>query len=206
MGSFKTEQEEFRAGEFGSQYIERNENPRILAGNLSLFSHILENTRDVGSVIEFGSNIGLNLRAIKTLLPAVDISAVEINSKATEELQKLEGIKIYNKSILEFTPDYERDFALIKGVLIHMNPDMLPQVYELLYKTSKRYICIAEYYNPVPVSIPYRGHTDKLFKRDFAGELLDRFPNLKLINYGFTYHRDNYYEYDDINWFLMEKC
>lgn len=206
MGKFKTEQEEFWAGEFGDQYIIRNDNMKILAGNLSLFSHILKNTRDISSVIEFGSNIGLNLRAIKSLLPAIDISAVEINSKAASELKKLEGIKIYNKSILEFTPDYERDFVLIKGVLIHINPDMLPQVYQLLYETSKRYICIAEYYNPVPVSMSYRGHREKLFKRDFAGELLDRYANVKLINYGFTYRRDNYYEYDDLNWFLLEKC
>jgi len=27
---------------------------------------------------------------------------------------------------------------------------------------------VAEYYNPSPVAIPYRGHTDRLFKRDFA--------------------------------------
>ncbi len=205
MGKFKTEQEEFWAGEFGDQYIIRNDNMKILAGNLSLFSHILKNTRDIRSVIEFGSNIGLNLRAIKSLLPAIDISAVEINSKATAELKKCESIKIYNKSILEFTPDYERDFVLIKGVLIHINPDMLPHVYQLLYETSKRYICIAEYYNPVPVSMSYRGHCEKLFKRDFAGELLDRYANVKLINYGFTYRRDNYYEYDDLNWFLLEK-
>lgn len=205
MGKFKTEQEEFWAGEFGDQYIIRNDNMKILAGNLSLFSHILKNTRDISSVIEFGSNIGLNLWAIKSLLPAIDISAVEINSKAASELKKLEGIKIYNKSILEFTPDYERDFVLIKGVLIHINPDMLPQMYQLLYETSKRYICIAEYYNPVPVSMSYRGHREKLFKRDFAGELLDRYANVKLINYGFTYRRDNYYEYDDLNWFLLEK-
>lgn len=205
MTKFKTEQEAFWAGEFGDQYITRNDNTKILAGNLSLFSHILENTRDVNSVIEFGSNIGLNLRAIKSLLPTIDISAVEINSKAIAELQKMEGIKVYNKSILEFTPDYERDFVLTKGVLIHINPDMLPHVYKLLYKTSRRYICIAEYYNPVPVSLPYRGHHEKLFKRDFAGELLDQYTNVKLINYGFTYRRDNNYEYDDLNWFLLEK-
>jgi spore coat polysaccharide biosynthesis protein SpsF len=206
MTNFKTEQESFWAGEFGDQYINRNENAKILAGNISLFSHIFRNTRDVNSVIEFGPNVGLNLRAIKILLSSAELSAVEINSKAAAELKKIEGLNVYNKSILDFTPDYERDFVLIKGVLIHINPDMLPLVYDLLYRTSGRYICIAEYYNPVPVSLPYRGHRDKLFKRDFAGELLDRFSKVKLVDYGFTYHRDNYYDYDDLNWFLLEKC
>lgn len=206
MKKYKTEQEEFWAGKFGDEYLIRNENAKILAGNLNLFSRIIKNTRDIGSVIEFGSNIGLNLRAIKTLLPIVEISAVEINTQAVRKLKKIECLKIYHQSVLEFNPDYERDFVLIKGVLIHINPDMLPIVYDLLYRTSKRYICIAEYYNPVPVSVTYRGHRDKLFKRDFAGEIMDRFNNVRLLDYGFTYHRDNYYEYDDTNWFLLEKC
>ena len=38
--------------------------------------------------------------------------------------------------------------------------------------------------------MPYRGHTARLFKRDFAGEMLDRFSDLRLVDYGFRYHRD----------------
>ena len=64
---------------------------------------------------------------------------------------------------------------------------------------------VAEYYNRSPVAIPYRGHEDRLFKRDFAGEMLDRFSDLTLIDYGFAYHRDPAFPQDDISWFLMEK-
>ena len=32
-----------------------------------------------------------------------------------------------------------------------------------------------------------RGHSDRLFKRDFAGEMMDRHPQLQLIDYGFAY-------------------
>ena len=81
----------------------------------------------------------------------------------------------------------------------------MPQVYDLLHQLSKRYICVIEYYNPAPVEIPYRGHSGKLFKRDFAGELLDRFRDLRLLDYGFVYHRDNNYPLDDLTWFLLEK-
>ena len=63
---------------------------------------------------------------------------------------------------------------------------------------------VYEYYNPTPVSVEYRGHQDKLFKRDFAGELIDKF-NLKLIDYGFNYKRENYFPKDDATWFLLEK-
>jgi spore coat polysaccharide biosynthesis protein SpsF len=43
------------------------------------------------------------------------------------------------------------------------------------------------------------------FKRDFAGELLEKFRNsLELKKYGFIYHRDLVPQ-DDLTWFLMEK-
>lgn len=205
MGRYKTEQEEFWAGEFGNDYIERNNSADLIAGNLALFSKILSHTDSIHSVIEFGANIGLNLVAIRQLLPRAELSAIEINRKAAEFLKTLEGVTVYNQSILDFSPDRTRDFVFIKGVLIHINPDMLGQVYDLLYQTSSRYICLTEYYNPTPVAVPYRGQTDKLFKRDFAGEMLDRFKDLRLVSYGFTYHRDHNFPQDDANWFLLEK-
>ena len=97
------------------------------------------------------------------------------------------------------------DLSLIKGVLIHINPDMLPVVYEKLYTASRRFVLVCEYYNPSPVAISYRGHADRLFKRDFAGEMMDKYPDLKLVDYGFAYRRDPAFPQDDITWFLMEK-
>jgi len=97
------------------------------------------------------------------------------------------------------------DVCLIKGVLIHINPDMLPIVYERIYQASNRFVLLCEYYNPSPVVISYRGHADRLFKRDFAGEILNKYPDLSLVDYGFSYHRDPAFPQDDITWFLMEK-
>ncbi len=98
------------------------------------------------------------------------------------------------------------DFTLTKGLLIHINPDHLTRVYDLLYQSSNQYICVIEYYNPTPVEINYRGNQGVLFKRDFAGEILDRFQDLRLVDYGFVYHRDYHFPQDDTNWFLLEKC
>ena len=53
--------------------------------------------------------------------------------------------------------------------------------------------------------IKYRGNNDKLYKRDFAGEILEYFSNVELIDYGFSYHRDTSFPQDDITWFLLEK-
>ena len=205
MKGIRTEQEELWAGRFGDDYIERSNRPYALSSNISLFSRIFSRTKSIESVIEFGANIGLNLVAIKQLLPNVDLSAIEINKKSAEELELLEGVRIYHQSILDFAVDYERDFVFTKGVLIHINPDRLQDIYDLLYKTSRRYICLAEYYNPTPVKVDYRGHKNKLFKRDFAGEMLDRFKDLELLDYGFVYHRDNNFPQDDLNWFLLRK-
>ena len=68
-----------------------------------------------------------------------------------------------------------------------------------------RYLLVAEYYNPSPVTIPYRGHENRLFKRDFAGEILEKYPSMTLIDYGFAYRNDPSFPQDDITWFLLEK-
>lgn len=203
--TFKTEQENFWATEFGDEYIGRNDDLQIVAGNLNLFSKILGRTKGIKSVIEFGSNIGCNLKAIKALIPDSDLTAIEINQKAVEILKKEQNVKVFAQSILDFEPNSKWDLSFVKGVLIHINPDELQNVYEKLYNSSKKYILIAEYYNPAPVTVPYRGHSDRLFKRDFAGEIMDKYPDLELIDYGFSYHRDNNFPQDDITWFLLEK-
>lgn len=203
---YKTEQEQFWAGEFGDNYIERNNSKTDLSSQLSLWGEILKYTENVNSFIEFGSNIGLNLQAIKLLFPNSEMSAIEINTKAADILKNLNlGINVFNCSILDFTPNKTFDFVLISGVLIHQQPETLIKIYDLLYKSSNKYILINEYYSPSPVEISYRGHSNKLFKRDFAGEMLDIYKNLKLINYGFKYHRDNVFPQDDTTWFLLEK-
>lgn len=205
MKKYKTDQEEFWAGQFGDEYVGRNQGRQIIAGNTALFSRIMSRTTGLKSTIEFGANIGMNLVAIRQLYPEMELSAIEINASAVERLTQLGDVKVYAQSILDFKCDYQRDLVLIKGVLIHINPDVLPQVYDLLYRTSKRYICLVEYYNPSPVEVPYRGHTGKLFKRDFAGELLSKYPDLALVDYGFVYHRDVNFPQDDLTWFLLEK-
>lgn len=200
----QTKQEEFWAGAFGDDYTDRHEPAQWIANNTALFASVLARTRGVQSVIEFGANAGLNLRAIRNLLPEADLSGVEINPKAYERLSELPRVRAIQASILDFEPDSRWDFALIKGVLIHMNPQQLPRVYDLLYEASARYICIVEYYSPKPEEIEYRGHRDVLFKRDFAGEMLDRFEALSLVDYGFAYHRGRFPQ-DDVTWFLLEK-
>jgi pseudaminic acid biosynthesis-associated methylase len=203
---FKTEQEEFWAGKFGDDYIARNAGGALLGSNISLLAKMLAKCTQAKSLIEFGANIGMNLRAIRALRPDIELDAIEINASAVEELRSWGGAnRIHHGSILDFQAERTWDIALIKGVLIHINPDFLPQVYESLYRASNRYILVVEYYNPTPVEIVYRGHAGRLFKRDFAGDLLDKFPGLRVVDYGFVWRRDPVFPQDDSTWFVLEK-
>lgn len=205
MAREKTEQEKFWEGEFGADYITRNCDETVLKCNEAFFSRLFRHMSRVNSIIEFGANIGMNLRAIKRFLPEAEMAAIETNSLAVEQLREIKGLIVFHQSIYDFVPDRTWELILIKTVLIHIPPDLLPLVYELLFKSSGKYICVAEYYSPAPVEVEYRGHKGKLFKRDFAGEMLDAYPDLQLIDYGFLYNRDPYFPHDDINWFLLEK-
>lgn len=204
---YETEQEAFWAGSFGAEYIERNRDPQLRASNIHLFSEILAHTRGVRSFFEIGANIGLNIEALNQLCPGRETSALELNPKAFDILKNKCTGKAWQGSILDLKTKElpEFDFVFTKGVLIHIHPEKLPLVYEKLHSLSSKYICLIEYYNPTPVALEYRGFQDRLFKRDFAGDLLTAYPDLKLVSYGFKYRRDNNFSQGDLNWFLLEK-
>lgn len=201
---FKTEQEVFWAGKFGRDYISRNESDALLASKTAFWARMLRTANSIESVMEFGCNIGLNLIALRNLAPGLSLRGIEINDEAVARARSA-GLDVMQGSIIEpMDQQAQYDLTFTAGVMIHIHPDHLSAVYDNLVATSKRYVLVAEYYNPSPVAIPYRGHAERLFKRDFAGELMDR-HGLKLVDYGFVYKRDNWAAQDDITWFLMEK-
>jgi spore coat polysaccharide biosynthesis protein SpsF len=198
-----SEQVEFWQGSFGDSYINRNSSELLLAANVHLFAEVLNSTNIMPkTILEFGANIGMNIHALKTLIPEADFTAVEVNEAAGAELKK-SGATCIIKSAEDYQSGRKFDLVLTKGVLIHISPANLDKVYQNIYDSAGRWVLFAEYYNPTPVSIPYRGHDNKLFKRDFAGEFMDRYSNVSLISHGFAYHRSNFPQ-DDITWFLME--
>jgi pseudaminic acid biosynthesis-associated methylase len=204
--NYQTEQESFWSGSFGDDYIERNKSDRLLASNVSFFAKALKTAGKIDSIIEFGANVGMNLRALGVLYPEINRFAIEINQKASDQLKDFLGAEsVFNGSIFDYSPVVQYDVSFIKGVLIHINPDYLGLAYKALYESSRKYILICEYYNPVPVEVEYRGHSGKLFKRDFCGDIMSHYSNLKLVDYGFAYKKDPAFSQDDITWFLLEK-
>lgn len=201
-----SEQEEFWSGAFGDQYIERNRSKQLVAGNISLFAEALRDSGNISSVLELGANIGMNLRALRMLYPNIAMRGVEINRQAAKLLSGEIGREnTIESSLLDRVSFGTADLVLVKGVLIHLPPDRLNEVYDLLFNSTERLILICEYYNPTPMTLSYRGNENKLFKRDFAGEILSKFPSLRLLKYGFRYRNDPVFPLDDITWFLLEK-
>ena len=199
----KTPQELFWEGAFGAEYTDRNQ--ILPEERLPFFSQVLQKTYGVRSVCELGANKGHNLRAIAQLSPNYELAGVEINPEAFQELQAIPQVQAFQASIQEVEPHQQFDLVYTCGVLIHLNPDDLPTVYRKMYQLSARYILINEYYNPSPVELSYRGHGDRLFKRDFAAEFIEANQNrVSVVDYGFLWKPLNP-TWDNTTWFLLEK-
>ena len=79
--TFKTEQESFWAGEFGNEYIARNTGQQLLAYNLDFFVRAMRQAHGVSSVIEFGANVGMNLKALQLLYPFSNITVLRSTTR-----------------------------------------------------------------------------------------------------------------------------
>lgn len=198
----KTLQEKFWKGNFGNNYIDRNQNSK---GVFTIVRDLIKNKITISNALELGANIGLNLDALKKAYPIAKMYGVEINKTACDVGKKKHTF--YNNSVYNFTSKKKYDLVFSSGVLIHQNPKYLKKFYQKLYGLSKKYIYIAEYFNPTPVEIEYRNKKELLFKRDFAKEFWEKYPRIELIDYGFHWKEDPLLKNncDNENWFLFKK-
>lgn len=201
---YLSDQEKFWATNFGTDYIDRNYSNSLLFAKIELWKKILSATDGVETATEFGCNIGLNLLALKEINPQIKLTGYEINPDAVKVARSLNDAEILQSSFISHLNPVPADLSFTCGVLIHIHPKNLSTAYENLFNFTKKYIVVVEYYNPKPIEVEYRGHGDRLFKRDFAGDLIREY-NLNLVDYGFVYRGDNYAPLDDVTWFLLEK-
>ena len=194
-------QEALWSGEFGKAYTIRQSH-NLLATRVFFRRALREANLTNPNILEFGAGVGHNLLALKRIYEGSWLSGVEINEEAFNELQVV-ATESTLSSIFEFESRSDWDLVFTKGLLIHLHPDDLPKAYKTIYECSRQYILLCEYFNPTPVAIEYRGEKEALWKRDFAGDMLDMYP-LKMLGYGFFWSRDKYPQ-DDLHWCLMEK-
>jgi pseudaminic acid biosynthesis-associated methylase len=197
------------SGEFGAAYTARNRaDAQALRDRTRMWARIGEafGAEPPASILEVGPNLGINLRVLPSLWEA-ELYAIEPNPVARERLM---ADKVLPSEQL-FTgfgdsiplPDGAVELAFTSGVLIHVEPDRLPATLDEIHRVSSKYIMCAEYFSPRPEAVPYRGHEGLLFKNDFGGLYMDRFPDLTLVAYGFFWKRVT--GIDDATWWLFRK-
>ena len=202
-------QEALWRGDFGDAYIDRNVvSNQKLSALTRHWARILR-TMDGSppkSIAEVGANIGLNFRAMRRLTEA-DFLAIEPNAKARERLVADEIVPaeraIDGMCQSVPLPDGAADLAFTSGVLIHIHPDDLLPACKEIHRIAKRYVVCVEYFADKPETVVYRGETEALFKRDFGAFYLDNFPDLRVVDYGFTWKQLT--GLDNLNWWVFKK-
>ena len=197
------QQTEHWTGPEGKAYAHRS--PGSLESSRAMFHRIFDCLpRQPESVIELGAGVGTNLQAIGQLAKHTHRTAVEVNPEAIAKLANhCESLVISRIENLGPLPPAELTFT--RGVLIHLPESNLPHAFEVLFKSSSRWVMVAEYYSPNRTMVPYRGKPNLLWTDDYVGKIIRKYPSLRLIDYGFVSKYDDMYPQDDVTWFLMEK-
>lgn len=199
----------FWTGEFGNAYWERNQvTPEKLRSGVKAYRRIFQGIK-VESVLEVGSNIGVQLSVIRKLLKSkVKLYAVEPNKIAFSLLTKNKDLALtraYNCDAFHLPfKDHSVDLVFTSGVLIHISPDNLIHATREIVRVAKRYVLCIEFFSHEPEEKAYRGNRNVFFKRDFGAFYLDHFPELVPVNYGFFWQRDVPL-FANANWWLFEK-
>jgi len=197
------------AGEFGAEYTARNlASDEALRIRTAMWARIVESFRGdpPKSILEVGCNLGVNLRTLPRLVDA-ELYAIEPNPQAREKVlaeQVLPPERLF-AGFGDKIPvaDGAVEMAFTSGVLIHVDPSNLAATMDEIHRVSSKYILCSEYFSPRAETVAYRGQDGLLFKNDFGGLYMDRFPDLQLVDYGFFWKRVT--QLDDATWWLFRK-
>lgn len=210
MSADKADPKSAWAGEFGAEYTARNvASDEALRARTLMWERIGQAFKDdpPRSILEVGCNLGLNLRVLKRVVDA-ELSAIEPNAVARETLLN-ENVLPSERLYAGFgdaipVPDGGVEMAFTSGVLIHVPPERLAATMGEIHRVASKYVMCAEYFSPRPEALSYRGHEGLLFKNDFGGAYMDRFADLRLVDYGFFWKRAT--GLDDLTWWLFRKA
>jgi len=186
---------------FGEAYTERNAAPVYVPGarHRELCVEL-----GVGSILEVGCNLGLNLSEV-VRGPKIATYGVDISEHALRRGRaRLAGAHFVRGTVyrLPFADD-SVDLVFTCGVLIHVPPTELGRALHEIRRVSRRYVWLGEYFSAAPMEIPYRGESGALFKCDFGGEFARIAGDVRLCSRGFWGRAAT--GYDDLTWWLFEK-
>jgi len=189
-------------GEFGRAYTDRNVvDWRV---RLPAFRTMLADL-NVARVLEVGCNRGHNLLALSELLGADrEVVGVEPNPYAVEIARASSPrVAVLRGTIFDLPfPAGHFDVAFTVGVLIHIPADCLPAAIRELARVSGRYVLAVEYFAEQETVVPYRGHQDLLWRRNFLRHFQECLPAHRLLRSGYWGLADGF---DRTHWWLLEQ-
>lgn len=205
-----TKQIEFWRSEFGTKYMERSGNAITPEGTRRLmrdWGRILNHavTPYPSSALEVGCNIGRNLVVLSRFiqhLSGIDPSSEAVSAARANELLADVDIREGHGLSLPYE-DSSFDLVFTSGVLIHVAPEELGRVVDEIVRVSRKYIICIEYFSHEPTEVEYHGRKGVLFKRDFGRFYFERYPNFRVLDYGFLWQPID--SSDNSNWWLFAK-
>ena len=192
MSVVETRQEQEWRGTFGKEYSERNlltpaaldalyeQKYGITRGALN--QRFLAEVPKDARILEVGCNLGNQLLALQQM-GFTNLYGIEIIGEIVKQSQsRLPAAKISEGSALQIPfPDGYFDLIFTAGVLIHIAPQDLRIAMSEMRRCTKTWIWGSEYYAPEMTEIPYRGHTNLLWKTDYAKLYVKNFPDLQIV-------------------------
>ena len=185
--------------DFGVDYTNRN----VITpeSRVNAFNQMVGDL-NIDKILEVGCNVGHNLVALSKIkdykLVGLEPSKYAVlQGRSNTAISILEG----NAFDIPFKDGYF-DLVFTSGVLIHISLADLPKAMDEMYRVTNRYLLVIEYYAENETVIPYHGHSQLLWKRNFKKHFEDRFPNMKLVKSGYW---DKAEGFDRTHWWLFEK-
>ena len=211
----KTHQMEKWLGEFGRNYTDRSIFPdeahydkiyleRYGRTRVEFCHDWLGELPRKTRILEIGSNVGHQLRCLRKI-GFTSLFGIEIQRYCVDKAKELTfGVDIIEGSAFDIPfKDGYFDLVFTNNVLIHFAPGDLPIVFDEMNRVTRRYIWGFEYYAPEISEKMYRGNTNLLWKADYAGLMLGRYPDMHLLREAKYSYRDDANNTDKA--YLLEK-
>ena len=214
MSVATTKQMQHWSGNFGRDYTKRNNmsledmdrlwHSRYGVTRSEAVKEFLGSLDRSARILEVGCNIGNQLLCLQGL-GFSELYAIELQSEAVETAKaRTSGISIIRGSAFDIPfKDGYFDLVFTAGVLIHIHPSDVREAMKEIHRCTRQYIWGSEYWSEEFVAIPYRGHSDLLWKADYARIYMECFHNLSLIREQHLNYRDGTGNVDTL--FLLEK-
>lgn len=139
----------------------------------------LEPFRVARSALELGCNVGRNLFVLQQRYPEMALHGVDINTDAIEYARTRVRAEFLVGDLYDLDmilSDRMVDIIFTMGVLIHLHPDALPQILEVMARHAQRALVLVEQVSADNTVV--KGPASWLPERRVTGEYIQWSPDL----------------------------